>query len=358
MNRLPEAISLLMTDALASAKLDFELRLASGGRWRDLEGKTEYFPVDYSLPVTEFALAQGLEVRPVYDVSLILLHDNRPCGLWPLSLAHESDDRWTLGSNGGLLLPPVFLDGFEAKSTKTIVSRCISFVFDLCRRLGQSEFGSVERLVDKAGLGEWYNRLLLNGSSVTVQHDLYLDLEPPLEKVRSGFRKSYKPLISSGERLWKVGLVASENQSVWERFMRLHEEVSGRMTRAKETWETQHAAIARGEAFLVTLENAEGRMVGGGYFVATPHEGVYGSGAYDRALFDKPLGHVVQWHAIQELKRRGVCWYKLGRRAYLSDGPGVSEKEISISNFKQGFASHLFPSFRIGCKVGQAENLF
>lgn len=355
MNTLPESISNLLRDALESAGIDFEFRSTSGGKWRNLEGKTDYFPVDYSLPVTEFAVAQGLGGRPVIDVSLILAHDNRPCALWPLSLAQENDDHWVLGSNAGPVLPPVFLVGLEKKSVKTMVSRCLSFVFDLCRRLGQTELRSVERLVDKAGLGDWYNRLLLEGASVTVRHDLFLDLEPPLEKVRSSFRKSYKPLISSGEKLWKVRLVANEDSSAWERFMRLHEEVSGRVTRAKETWDTQHAAIARGEAFLVTLESPEGRMVGGGYFVATPHEGVYGSGAYDRALFDKPLGHVVQWHAVQELKRRGVRWYKLGTRAYPSDGAGVSEKEIAISNFKQGFASHLFPSFLIGCKIEERE---
>lgn len=348
----PDSVYALLREKIRSAGIEFEFRSTSESKWRELEVKTNYFPVEYSLAVTEFAVAQAVEGRSVIDVSMILVYNNRSCGLWPLSLAQDKEGCWELGSNGGGLLPPIFLEGLERKSVKTMVTRCLTFVFDLCRCLGQKELISTEPFLPKLGFGDWYNQLLLvESSSVTIGHDLYLDLAPPLEKIRRNFRKSYKPLISMGEKLWKVNLIVRDDPLTWNRFMQLHREVSGKVTRAIDTWDCQYRAIVQGDAFLVTIEGADGRMVGGGYFRTTQYEGVYGSGAYDRELFDKPLGHVVQWHAIKELKQRGVSWYKLGTRFYPGLVPRPTDKEISISIFKQGFASHLMPSFRVKIEI-------
>ena len=56
------------------------------------------------------------------------------------------------------------------------------------------------------------------------------------------------------------------------------------------------------------------------------------------------LGHVVQYKAIEEMKVRGLRCYKIGLRCYPQDD-GVTEKDITISEFKQGFSTHLFPQF-------------
>jgi len=90
-------------------------------------------------------------------------------------------------------------------------------------------------------------------------------------------------------------------------------------------------------------------------FLATQarDEGVYAVAAYDRSLFDKPLGHVVQYRAIEELKKRKVSWYKIGVRPYGSDNPRPTDKEIKIGEFKQGFSSHCFPHYRLIHRVVQ-----
>ena len=106
-------------------------------------------------------------------------------------------------------------------------------------------------------------------------------------------------------------------------------------------------AIAANCAFLVYLRNSAGKMIGGGYFEHSHDEASYAVGAYDRSLFDKPLGHVVQFHAISEMKRRNLSWYRIGARAFMGDQSQPSAKEISISDFKQGFASDLMPRFEL-----------
>ena len=84
--------------------------------------------------------------------------------------------------------------------------------------------------------------------------------------------------------------------------------------------------------------------MGGGFFACSRDQGVYNVGAYDRALFSEPLGHVVQFRAIEEMKNRGLRWYKIGLRCYPQE-PNVNEKLVSIGEFMQGFSTHLYPQY-------------
>jgi len=141
---------------------------------------------------------------------------------------------------------------------------------------------------------------------------------------------------------------------VWDEFRLLHLAVAGRATRSLQSWDAQLQAIAAQAAFLVYLRDPDGRMVGGGLFHISRDEGLYAVAAYDRALFDKPLGHVVQYQAILEMKNRHLRWYKLGSRVFPVDEPPPSAKELSIAEFKQGFASHVFPRIELYKACNQA----
>jgi FemAB family protein len=169
-------------------------------------------------------------------------------------------------------------------------------------------------------------------------------LRPDMDKIRAAWRKSYRPLATAGLRSWSVHLMDADalQRETWDDFRRLHFRVAGRETRPLSTWEQQWRMIVAGEALLIWLGDAEGRMVGGGFFQLTDCEALYSVAAYDRDLFAKPLGHVVQAHAIGEFKRRGIHWYKLGAMKFPGDHDKPSAKDLSIGMFKQGFASHLF----------------
>ena len=197
-------------------------------------------------------------------------------------------------------------------------------------------------------LDDWHALLMMDGAESYPQYNLYLDLSLPLEKIKSLFRKSYKSLITAGEKLWKVEVLSDSIElNIWEEFRALHLLVSGRVTRSKQSWDLQYLSVKNGESFLVALRDDDNRMVGAGLFICSNDEGSYSVGAYDRSLFQKPLGHVVQYRAIQEMKARGCRWYSIGRRFYLNDTPTPTKKEISISHFKEGFSSHLIPTFSL-----------
>ena len=109
---------------------------------------------------------------------------------------------------------------------------------------------------------------------------------------------------------------------------------------------TVQVAIKDGNAFLVYILNAEGIMVGGASFVMSSYQCNYSVATYDRRLSDQPLGHMIQYQAILTMKEKGREMYYLGDRFYRENLPHVTEKQVQISHFKQGFSSKILP--RIG----------
>ena len=67
--------------------------------------------------------------------------------------------------------------------------------------------------------------------------------------------------------------------------------------------------------------------------------------AYNRSMFDKPVGHVIQQLAIEHMKKINLSWYRIGNKFFPKDG--ATDKEINISKFKEGFASKLIPRFEL-----------
>jgi FemAB family protein len=176
---------------------------------------------------------------------------------------------------------------------------------------------------------------------------MFVDLSLDLGEIKSRFRKSFKSLITTGYKLWSVGVLNSPRPQVWNQFRALHRSVAGRATRSESSWDLQYRAIIEGDGLLIHLHDTNGNMVGGAFFNTTRDEGYYSVGAYERKLFDKPVGHLAQYHAISEMSRLGMRWYRIGMRPYPETVPTPTAKQMSIADFKQGFSTHLFPAYRI-----------
>lgn len=185
----------------------------------------------------------------------------------------------------------------------------------------------------------WQRDLLEWGGVARPINELYLDLSLELPQIHSLLRKSFRSLINEGEHLWQVEIHPEVSHALFNEFRLLHKQVSGRVTRSQETWDLQEKAVNANEAVLFTSRDASGKLVGASLFSMSHDEAVYGVGVYDRSLFDKPISHVLQWEAIKYLKSQGIKWYKIGRRFYPADQP--TDKELNISYFKEGFASHM-----------------
>lgn len=314
--------------------------------WAKTFARLPYRSVNYLASALNYQLAyQRGHGGDWQEASCVLRSDSRAVGIWPLTVA-ERDGVSLLSSQGMPVMPPLFAADCPALTRKKCMAACLRTAEHLAIGLYLKEWRSAPAFVDRADLNDWQLAAMGQGARCAVRHELYVDLSLTLAEIKSRFRKSFRSLVTSGERLWRVDVLrAPGDAAVWEEFRLLHAKVAGRITRSLESWQSQHAALASDEGFLVVLRDASGRMVGAGYFMCSADEGVYAVAAYDRSLFDKPLGHIVQFRAIEELQRRGCRWYRIGNRSFPGDEPAPSAKELAIATFKQGFASHIFPSF-------------
>jgi FemAB family protein len=338
--------------ALAESGLAASFRSDDAKGWDWVWQSLPYQPVAYSTPMIDYQLEYFRSARWILeDISLVLRNDGHPCGLWPLALGGPPGEA-RLNSNGGAVFSPLFIKGLSPRTQKRMCSAALKLMRRLSTAISLPPPIAQQGIQpDQCHLGvtEWHRQCLAAGAHLTTRHELYTDLRPPIAEIRAGFRKSFRPLINVGLKEWSVFEMdhRSATATVWAEFRGLHYAAAGRDTRSDKTWDIQFDMLRAGHAFLVGLRDRnDARLVGAGFFQATRDEGMYAVAAYDRALFEKPLGHVVQQRAIELMKSRGLSWYHIGERPYAQDIPGPSDKQLGIAAFKQGFASHQICSYK------------
>ena len=325
-------------------------KTSNEARWDEVANALSYSPVWYSRSSIDYQLAYQVGNGGSWnDLSAIIYWDNRPAAIWPLSIS-QKDGKTQLSSHGLPLLGPHFTPTTAEVTKKKIVRACLGTLRQLSAENGSLEIDSMENQLQSSTISEWHKQWMENSAVPSLKHNLFVDLKLDWSTIRSSFRKSYKPLISNAQILWNVHVLKTANPAVWQTFQQLHLDVAGRKTRSQESWDLQGRDIANGKAIFVYLTDKSDRMIGGGLFQMTRDEAVYAVAAFDRQLFDKPIGHLVQAAAIQELKSLGIKWYNIGIRPYPADSPIPTDKEISIGDFKQGFATHMFPQIHLKLK--------
>ena len=336
-----------LLDVISTASIRTEFRVGQRAQWDATLAQLSYISVTYTHASIDYQLAyQQGHGGEWWDLSMIVFWDNKPSAVWPLSFSLK-EGKGHLSSHGLPVVPPQVVPACVVSSRKRIGKGCLDLADAIAKAAELGEWSSAESFSESIGLSDWHTDAMARDAGCAVRHDMFLDLRPDMTEIKRNIRSSYKSLITGGMRIWSVGVLDSVDQAIWEEFRQLHLKVSGRKTRSDETWALQLGDIGQRHAFLVYLRNSNGEMVGGGLFNFTRDEGAYAVGVYDRSLFDKPLGHVVQYRAIEELKKRGVRWYKIGARPFRSETPTPTDKEVSIGEFKQGFASHAFPQFQL-----------
>lgn len=309
--------------------------------WDFVTNNAVYTPINYSLSMVQYQHAYVKHFKQTYQLSTVIYDNNKPVGVWPLCMTYFNN-AWHCGSNEGAVLPPLFVNNYGEKGRKALIENCLKSLDFLCKETSQKQWIGVESIM-QLGVSIWHRRLMERGAVIiNVSHELYVDLSRDYSEIKGNIRKSYRSLISKGLKLWNAQILNRVSHEIFSEFQNLHQVVAGRITRSQETWNMQEEAINNGDAFLITLRDSKDVMVGGGLFYNSKDEGCYSAGAYNRELFEHPLGHVVQMEAISYMKEKGLKWHKIGARPYIGDSISPSEKEISIGHFKEGFASNTF----------------
>jgi FemAB family protein len=331
---------------LNKSGLNAEFRLDSENTWSSITKNGKNVPYLYMEHFVDYQAVHSNNLSSsLVDISLILFHDNLPCGVWPLMFDIDAKESLKSINNqyGGIVVPPLFINNFPKKSERKIIKACIDFLNNLLSISAGDSWRTYDVFLS-GYVSQWHQIALENGAALNrVCYEMHLDISMPIDVIRKSIRKSYKPLVSAGLRKWTVSVMDQHCEDTWSKFRRLHKTVAGFITRPIDTWNIQHQAIASGNAFLVYVLNSDGIMIGGGYFDMSCHQCYYSVGSYNKQLFDQPIGHIIQYQAILTMKEKGRKMYYLGDRFYKKDLPFVTDKQVDISNFKQGFSSYIIP---------------
>jgi FemAB family protein len=287
---------------------------------------------------TQFYIACFSQSNAV-NLSIILYNNKQAVGVMPLMTHQDEQKKWILSSNGVEIVEPIFIKGLPRKIKKRLESQLSDLIVALSNVLNikQCQFVNMEY----NQLSSWYLLWADRAKEIFSTHHLLVDLSLPMDEIRSKFRKSLNPLINKGLREWKVEIHEHVSEELFEKFRLLHKEVAGRSTRPIKSWRAQKKQIDLLESFLITVSDKNEKLVGAGLFIYSDYQSLYCVGAYKRELFNKPIGHPVQMKAIEFLKQKRCRWYEIGQKHLKVDKDPPTDKEISISFFKEGFSTNI-----------------
>ena len=169
---LPEERVSGITSAIQATGAHATFRETDPASWDRTLLALHYIPVSYSSASIEYQLAYQRGFGGKWsDISLILDHDHRPCGVWPLSFSVK-DDRPSVTSHGLAVLPPLFVKDLPDRSRKSVVQSCLRLWKQICVAGEIATRISSESFVDRAekGLSEWHDQLLRDGADRPLVH--------------------------------------------------------------------------------------------------------------------------------------------------------------------------------------------
>lgn len=336
---------------LDQCKLETSYRLDKINDWQEVWENHGFQKIKYSNNRIEYEINYLKSYYPfVVDLSIVIYLQKKPIAIFPL-IAYGSEGIENVSGGASkhlydLLFVTDLTDGvIEATSKK--LYRFLEALFNKgLENIGISQNIDLSETLEKKGLSKLLATCLYGGAEVSKELDMYLYLSPPYDLIKSHFRKSYLSLVNSGLQNFETCIMDFSNfeEDKWKSFVQLHYEVAERITRNEGSWKCQANMVKSDFAFMVIVSSVvDKKIVGVGFFEKTKDEAQYSVAAYRRSLTQFPLGHLVQNAAIKYMKNRGIKWYYLGESWEINSNVLRSKKEKSISFFKRGFMSHLFP---------------
>ena len=328
----------------------FNICYRSEQDWHECYSNSEYQSYYYSKINVDFAyeiVKSRFEVSE--DLSFTVKNQDTVLLVMPLFIFSEKGIV-ELGFIDKKIFPPLFLNGVSDKVKKELINIVFNFIKKVRDKLEIKSMNFIDNLTPDSNISSWHKIIATNQFECSLQRQAFVNLDNTMSTIKNNIRKSYKSLISKGLKIWTVKSEFSVSKEIWNDFKQLHFNAAGRKTRSDKSWDILENGLKEKELFFIYCLDSNQKMVGGSLFFLTNTESYYGIAAYNRDLFDYPIGHVIQYTAIQKFKDMGLRWYRLGKVPFVSDTHKPSVKEINIGKFKSGFSTDMFPEYCFSTK--------
>ncbi len=122
--------------------------------WQKVEAAVDYLPVVYTRALVDYQTAYWTGREGAFvDMSVVLYHNHKPVGIWPLSLM-ELSEQIHIGSFGGGLCPPIFDRHLSEKSVNKLIISCQEFLKVLCLKFNLTGWESKEYFPQRSWLSD------------------------------------------------------------------------------------------------------------------------------------------------------------------------------------------------------------
>lgn len=327
-----------INELLIKNNLNTLLRIKHKNKWLDFQSNLSYMPLDYDF----FNISYHYEYykgnnKNIYDISFIVLSNNKPIAVITLFCMKEESSYFFFSNNSSNILPPLFSDDCPSTIEKNISKSLVNFFLDIKKDYRiELKFCSI---YTKKKLINFYFLLFKYKKKTNFSYELFVNLDLNISEIKNSLRKSYKSLVVNKTNNLELKVLENNDISIWNEFRNLHLEESGRKTRSDLSWELQFDRIKNNNAFLIYI-NYKNNFISGAYFPHTNFESYYGVGVYPKKFNIINLGHLIQFRAIEEMKKRRIKKYKVGFIDEIR-----SEKRKSIDDFQSGFANEFKEKF-------------
>ena len=309
---------------------------------------TNKTPISYSIAWLDFC-KKILRENFVKDLSFVVFEGNEPLSIVPLIMENGSYGKQFSVKNGYLLRAPAFAPGMPNRLRKKVEKT----VFLCIEESAQKDGVCLHRaLIDPMFIIDdmrRYNYLLqfdyLNSSILTN----VIDLQLPRDVLWANLRKSYRPLINGEMKKYESLTLDSQSISIesFSELKKLYLLASGRQIYDDSEWSMLYEMIKEGQGMLA-LARLDNEAIGACLFNHLNGKAYYSFSAndpqYEKKYF---ISHLLIWKAIEYYLERKFKFLELGWQFYRGQLPeSPSDKEISISHFKNGFGGFSFPLYR------------
>ena len=314
--------------------------------WETFYGTTEKPSVFYDEKYIDFRFecisGNGLDCK---DFSFGIELNGELIAIVPLFF-NENNEGGSLNFFEGTILPPLLVSSISDKLKKEVCNLIIQKISGFSKEYRLYPPLFFDQMGPSVGLDIWHKILLDNQYQPHLTRELFTSLDLSYSEIKSHYRKSYKSLISKGNKLFTPFKMTHPDKSVWNAFKELHFKAAGRKTRSELSWEMLYDCIKSEKADFYFSKSKSDEMVGGSLILKNKYEAFYAVAAYDRELFHLPIGHQLQDFIIKDLLNSSLSWYRVGRYYLPYDFDNPTEKEVQIAQFKSGFSTHLISTYR------------
>lgn len=195
-------------------------------------------------------------------------------------------------------------------------------------------------------------KFIINQRFSKILNIKYINLDLSDETIKKGFKKGLKHLLNKNFPNLTYQIIDKNNydEEILE-MKKMHEEISKKITRSKDTWLINEKMILENKGFLVQVTE-KNKVISYSLFFNNGQESCYFSSCTYREFykFYPNITHKSIFEAIKYLKKNECKKLTLGETKIIYSEKIITDKEKNICTFKNSFGGEQFTQFFLNKK--------